>query len=132
MAYTLKLKALKYMKIEDFNVYSDDDFRSLVVWLEDQVIRHYPIEERTPLRKVKTAEWENALEAYLKQLACPYTQREEVTDWLLGHAVKLEYNDNVELYNKVKVQEEVKSSAPTVQYNTNNFLVKLFSWIYML
>ncbi|KAG8201975.1 hypothetical protein JTE90_027448 [Oedothorax gibbosus] len=113
MAYNLKLKALGYMKIEDFNVYSDEDFRSLVVWLEDQVIRHYPIEERTPLRKVKSPDWENALLEYLNQLACPYSDREEVTDWLLGLAVKLEYNDNIELYKNVKA-EEVKSSAPQV------------------
>lgn len=32
-------------------------FRNLIVWLEDQKIRHYKIEERGTLRNVQNNEW---------------------------------------------------------------------------
>lgn len=35
----------------------EDEFRNLVVWLEDQKIRWYKIEDRGELRDVKSSEW---------------------------------------------------------------------------
>ncbi|KAG7263905.1 hypothetical protein CRUP_021224 [Coryphaenoides rupestris] len=49
------------------------EFRNCIVWLEDQKIRHYKIEER---------------------------ERQEALDWLLGLAVRYEYGDNVDKYRK--------------------------------
>lgn len=104
MAFRRKLEALGYDKIDDFNVFSDDHFRTLVVFLEDQVIRQYPIEERAPLRNITTSDWETAFTCYLNVLACPFTEREEVADWLLGLAVRLEYGDNVEKYKNITAE----------------------------
>lgn len=120
MAYRRKLEALSYMKINDFNVLCDEDFRHLVVWLEDQVIRHYPIEERTPLRKVTTVEWEDAFTKYLNDIACPFSDREEIADWLLGLAVRLEYGDNVEKYKSITAESVNQNSASVPQVKPKN------------
>ncbi|GFV47057.1 RNA transcription, translation and transport factor protein [Trichonephila clavipes] len=120
MAYQRKLEALGFMKISDFNVFCDEDFRQLVVWLEDQVIRHYAIEERTPLRKVTTPEWEDAFKKYLNDIACPFSDREEVADWLLGLAVRLEYGDNVEKYKSITAESVNQTSANVPQVKPKN------------
>ncbi|KFM77172.1 hypothetical protein X975_23193, partial [Stegodyphus mimosarum] len=117
MAYRRKLEALGYIKIDDFNVFSDTDFRTLVVWLEDQVIRQYPIENRAPLRVISSPDWEDAFKTYLEAVACPFTDREEVADWLLGYAVRLEYGDNVEQYKSVTAESlnQMSSNVPQVK-----------------
>ena len=38
----------------------EQDFRNLVVWLEDQKIRLYRIEDRKALRNTDSKEWSNA------------------------------------------------------------------------
>lgn len=40
-----------------FSITDEDEFRNLVVWLEDQKIRWYKIEDRGELRDVKSSEW---------------------------------------------------------------------------
>jgi len=40
-----------------FSIIGEDEFRNLVVWLEDQKIRWYKIEDRGELRNVKSSEW---------------------------------------------------------------------------
>lgn len=117
MAYKRKLEALNYKKIDDFNVFSDDDFRALVVFLEDQNIRHYPIEDRGPIRKISSPEWEEAFQNYLNAVACPCTDREEILDWLLGLAVRLEYGDKVDEYKDITAEslDEEESNEPQVR-----------------
>ena len=43
----------------------DNEFRNLIVWLEDQKIRHYKIEDRAELRNTSTAAWAKAFEKVL-------------------------------------------------------------------
>ncbi|XP_054707395.1 RNA transcription, translation and transport factor protein-like [Uloborus diversus] len=125
MAYRRKLEALDYNKIEDFNVFDDEQFRTLVVWLEDQYIRHYPIENRAPLRKTTDPTWEEAFNSYLKANACPFTDREEIADWLLGLAVRLEYEDNIDKYKTITAESVNEQSSTTPQVKASNPLDNL-------
>ncbi|CAL1266394.1 unnamed protein product [Larinioides sclopetarius] len=120
MAFQRKLEALGYLKINDFNVFCDEDFRSLVVWLEDQVIRQYAIEDRAPLRKIASPDWENAFKTYLNAVSCPFSDSEEVADWLLGLAVRLEYGDNVEKYKAITAASVNQTSTNIPQVKAKN------------
>ena len=59
-----KLLALDYYRADNLDISKDDDFRSLVIWTEDQKIRHYKIDERGPLRDLDNANWERAFDKY--------------------------------------------------------------------
>ncbi|KAJ8881666.1 hypothetical protein PR048_018152 [Dryococelus australis] len=74
----------------------DDQYRNLVIWLEDQKVRHYKIEDRQKLRDIKSSDWIKAYNTYLKDLACSVQteKRAEQLQWLLSFAVRLEYADN--------------------------------------
>uniref|UniRef100_A0A8C9W1G5 RNA transcription, translation and transport factor protein n=1 Tax=Scleropages formosus TaxID=113540 RepID=A0A8C9W1G5_SCLFO len=52
-----KLAALDYHNPSGFNCKDDTEFRNFVVWLEDQKIRHYKIEDRGNLRNIHSSEW---------------------------------------------------------------------------
>lgn len=97
-----KLCALRYHQPDTFKVEDEDEFRSFILWLEDQKICHYKIEDRAGLRNIKSSDWTKAYESYLKDLGCPYhqTERVNVAGWILGYAIRLEYGDNVEEYKK--------------------------------
>lgn len=71
-------------------------FRDLIVWLEDQKVRHYKIEDRAALKAVDSNDWPTAYKRYLGGLNCSVnpTDRPAVIDWLLGIAVRFEYGDN--------------------------------------
>jgi RLL motif-containing protein 1 len=73
-----------------------NEFRNLVVWLEDQKIRHYKIEDRKALRDISSSEWPKTFQQYRDDLACPIQSEKdgEVLEWLLAFAVRLEYADN--------------------------------------
>lgn len=47
------------------------------------------------LQYLQSKTWNKAFEKYLKDLQFPYSieDREEVLDWILGHAVRMEYGD---------------------------------------
>ena len=51
--YTAELQYKGFL----FPITDEDEFRNLVVWLEDQKIRWYKIEDRGELRDVKSSEW---------------------------------------------------------------------------
>lgn len=72
------------------------------MWLEDQKIRHYKIEDRKALKDTNAPDWSKAFKEYLRNLNCPklinVNDRPAVTDWLLGQAVSLEYSDNGKLF----------------------------------
>lgn len=74
-------------------------FRTIVLWLEDQKIRHYKIENRAGLRKLDAvSEWDAAYEEFKKGVGVPEdlkTRTEELA-WLLSYATRLEYFDNGE------------------------------------
>uniref|UniRef100_A0A182JX27 Uncharacterized protein n=1 Tax=Anopheles christyi TaxID=43041 RepID=A0A182JX27_9DIPT len=117
------LSALQYPRVGQLNIDDPKDFRSFMMWLEDQKIRFLPIEEREPLRKINAPdEWNRAYEKYKKDIKVPEhlkTKQEEVT-WLLLYAIRLEYTDNAEQYRSLtgahKLQQESKkSNVPEVQ-----------------
>lgn len=101
--YRRKLKALGHHHPGSFDVHNEDEFRNLVVWLEDQKIRWYKIEDRGELRDVKSSEWLKTFAKYLDDLKCPLdlSQKVSVVDWLLAHAVRVEYAENAEKYNSM-------------------------------
>ncbi|KAF3831154.1 hypothetical protein GH733_002392 [Mirounga leonina] len=91
-----KLTALDYHNPAGFNCKDETEFRNFIVWLEDQKIRHYKIEDRGNLRNIHSSDWPKFFEKYLKDVNCPFKiqDRQEAIDWLLGLAVRLEYGDN--------------------------------------
>ena len=96
--FSRKLAALNYHS-PNAEVSSTEDVKPLVVWLEDQKIRHYKIEDRTPVREATGKEWVTVFKNYLKALECPYRVELDlpaVVDWLLGVAVRCEYAEAAE------------------------------------
>lgn len=80
-----------------FSYFTDEkEYRSVVLWLEDQKIRHYKIEEREGLRNVDSDSWNEAYDSYQKDLVSPANDGtpNEKLNWLLSYAVRLEYADN--------------------------------------
>uniref|UniRef100_A0A8C2IUD8 RNA transcription, translation and transport factor protein n=1 Tax=Cyprinus carpio TaxID=7962 RepID=A0A8C2IUD8_CYPCA len=91
-----KLTALEYHNPTGFDCKDETEFRNVIVWLEDQKIRHYKIEDRGNLRNIPSSDWPKYFEKYLQDVNCPFgaQQRQETVDWLLGLAVRFEYGDN--------------------------------------
>ncbi|XP_022081241.1 UPF0568 protein C14orf166 homolog isoform X2 [Acanthaster planci] len=78
-------------------------WRNFVVWLEDQKIRLYKIEDRQPLRNYISGDWPKVFQQYLKDLQCPVNSQDRLAacEWLLAHAVRLDYGEDVEKYRAV-------------------------------
>lgn len=104
--FSRKLTALNYHSPnEEVPLSKTEDLKPLVVWLEDQKIRHYKIEERNSLRDATGKDWVTAFKEYLKTMECPYRVELDLPaalDWLLGIAVRYEF-------------EEVADSNPDVR-----------------
>ena len=71
-----KLLALDHYRAEDLDIVKNEDFRSLVIWTEDQKIRHYKIEERGALRDIDGASWEEAFDKYWNDVGFPVNWKE--------------------------------------------------------
>ncbi|PZC76772.1 hypothetical protein B5X24_HaOG204160 [Helicoverpa armigera] len=95
--FKLKLSALGHPNPEDFNCDDEKEYRSVILWLEDQKIRHYKIEERDGLRNIEKDSWKEAFNTYQKDLVSPVAEGSphEQLNWILSYAVRLEYADNV-------------------------------------
>ncbi|XP_040029186.2 RNA transcription, translation and transport factor protein isoform X1 [Gasterosteus aculeatus] len=120
-----KLTALDYHNPSAFDctdtptchLCSDDtQYRNCVVWLEDQKIRHYKIEDRGNLRNIPSSDWPEAYQKYLQDLNCPFgaQEKQESVDWLMGLAVRYEYGDNVDKY---------KNCEPLAAFSNSNTAV---------
>jgi hypothetical protein len=87
---SFQLRALNYSKADDFDPNNLQQFQSLVLWLENTKIRHYPIEGREHLNQNQSATWEVGFTRYLQDLDCPIafdgTNHLEGLRWLLIHA----------------------------------------------
>lgn len=96
-----KLTALGFHHPDTFNVQNEQEFRNLIIWLEDQKIRYHKIEDRVKLRNIASNEWPDAFGQYLSELQCPVIHKSNLTrvDWLLGYAVRLEYSEKAEQFN---------------------------------
>lgn len=137
-----KLLCLEYPNPDAVNVSEDKQFRNLVLWLEDQKIRNYKIEDRAELRQINSTEWPKVFEKYKNDLSCPseLTSKLDQLKWIIAYAIKLEYLDNGNVINlainlrvlikllasivdeyravtskKVSEAEKNKSSAPSVK-----------------
>ena len=91
-----KLQALDYHLADNINVKDSQDLKMLVVWLEDQKIRHYKIGDREDLHNHSGEAWKRTFKRYLNELECPFnldSQLMSVLDWLLGVAIRYEYGD---------------------------------------
>lgn len=121
-----KLTALEYHNPNDFDCSDETQFRNCIVWLEDQKIRHYKIEDRGNLRNIPSSDWPNAYQKYLQDVNCPFgiQDRQEAVDWLLGLAVRYEYGDNVEKYKNCQPlaasNNSDKPSDPLVNLDSNS------------
>ncbi|XP_053330891.1 RNA transcription, translation and transport factor protein [Spea bombifrons] len=119
-----KLQALDYHNPSGFNCKDETEFRNFIVWLEDQKIRHYKIEDRGNLRNIHSSEWPAQYEQYLKDVSCPFKaeERQESIDWLLGLAVRLEYGDNAAKYQNAKpLNTDIsKASEPLINLDVTN------------
>nr|CAG4636402.1 EOG090X0ARU [Eubosmina coregoni]SVE69977.1 EOG090X0ARU [Eubosmina coregoni] len=95
-----KLQALGYPNPDVFNSSDEKHFRNIVIWLEDQKVRRYKIEERESLRNSSENDWDAMLKQYLADLDCPYSQasRPEILDWLLSLSVHLEFSEKAAIY----------------------------------
>lgn len=95
----MKLKALDYHSFANINITSQVDLKALVIWLEDQKIRHYKMDDRHELRNNTGDNWLATFQKYCKDLSCPFDQEvehTEVVDWLVTVALKCEYSDEAD------------------------------------
>ena len=77
--------------------------RSLIVWLEDQKIRHYKVEDRKSLREIESEKWPEAFDQYCKDVGCPITTiMPDKVEWFIAQAIRLEYEDNRK-FSKIKL-----------------------------
>lgn len=103
-----KLVALGYPNSNSFNVEDKGQFESLVLWLEEQKIRHYQVSDRDELRKIGNDRWQSHYEVYLKSLGCHYTNNNvQALCWLLGKALHLETDGpdkQIEAFSNIDMQ----------------------------
>ncbi|UJR28885.1 hypothetical protein I4U23_010105 [Adineta vaga] len=121
-----KLTALDYGK--EYNPQDENQFRQMIVWLEDMKIRLYPIDGRQHLRDTQNPQWEQALSKYLQDLKFPYNNemikdRIAVSDWLIGAAIRFEYGDNVEKFKSISLNAQQNNH--TSSNHTDNPLEKI-------
>ncbi|XP_053969230.1 RNA transcription, translation and transport factor protein [Anastrepha ludens] len=117
----LKLEALEHPAPSSVDINDRKVFASTILWLEDQKIRQYKIEDREDLRLVDQLDiWEQAYDNYKTDLCMPQfcTPLEEIT-WLLGYAIRLEFLDSPENYkaiNSIEVsKQQNKSVTPSIK-----------------
>jgi len=124
-----KLLALDYYRADNLDVTKEDDFRSLVIWTEDQKIRHYKIEDRGPLRDLDNPKWEVAFDKYWSDVGFPINwkemERTQIVDMLLGYALRLEYGDNVDKFKAVTPEAAKEAAVAKPILNTGNPLDNL-------
>lgn len=125
-----KLLALDHYRADNLDITKNDDFRSLVIWTEDQKIRHYKIEERAALRDLDNSRWEEAFDKYWNDVGFPISdwkslERSQVVDMLLSYALRLEYGDNVEKFKAITPEAAKEAAVAKPILNTGNPLDNL-------
>uniref|UniRef100_A0A5F8GVW8 RNA transcription, translation and transport factor protein n=2 Tax=Metatheria TaxID=9263 RepID=A0A5F8GVW8_MONDO len=126
--HSLSLDDIRLYQKDFLQIADETEFRNFIVWLEDQKIRHYKIEDRGNLRNIHNSEWPKFFEKYLKDVNCPFKiqERQETIDWLLGLAVRLEYGDNADKYkdstpdNAKNADNAAKNVEPLINLDVNN------------
>ncbi|KAK9841718.1 hypothetical protein WJX74_010795 [Apatococcus lobatus] len=91
------LTALGYPSLETVDLSQQQTVRQVVSWLESRKIRQYKIEQRKGIGDSSASDWEKHFSQYLQDLECPIPFEADAApsllDWLLHHAVSLEYQD---------------------------------------
>ncbi|XP_017119294.1 RNA transcription, translation and transport factor protein [Drosophila elegans] len=92
----LKLEALGHPTPSDVALSNRKEFASTVLWVEDQKIRLYTIEDREKLRNIDNPTmWEEGYIKYCADLNMPPLEsQQEQLAWILSHAVRLEFLDD--------------------------------------
>ncbi|KAH8336000.1 hypothetical protein KR074_003450, partial [Drosophila pseudoananassae] len=101
------------------------EFASTILWLEDQKIRLYTIEDREKLRNLNNPTmWEEGYLKYKADLNMPSleSQQEELA-WILSHAVRLEFLDDPEQFASINSQQH---SAQTNGKQTQQKVQSIF------
>ena len=104
MMFRRKLQALEYHCADNIDIKNMEDLRALVIWLEDQKIRHNKIEDRMELRTNTGENWILTFHKYLKDLECPHNVKTELSaavDWLLGVAVRYDFGDDCQQHHEM-------------------------------
>ncbi|RWS09343.1 UPF0568 protein C14orf166-like protein [Dinothrombium tinctorium] len=117
--FSRKLSALFYPSLDRFDIDNVTEFRKLVVWCEDQKIRHYTIEDRAALRNINSDRWDAAYEQYLKDISCPFDVKEKhfVIDWLLSFSLRLQYEDNLPSMEEKCENSNESMNAPKIVFH---------------
>ena len=107
------------------NIDLKTDFQKLVVWLEDRKIRELEIHERQLLKEADgLTSFDIELKKYLALLNCPYVtatdaggnlNRLKCTNWLVMHAVSVEYEDCAQHCIGLEDQEQNSSASADAQ-----------------
>jgi len=131
--YHRKLNALGYTEWNSFNITDATSLQQFVFWLEDKKIRLYKIEQRDILKQLNE-QWSSNFCKYLGDLKCPSKYSEHmkqaqmglVIDWLMNHALSLEYKDNNMMYQKnsqllLTKKEELQQVDDLTNYNSTEF-----------
>ena len=91
-----QLKTLNYPKASNFHIDDPQNFRHLVLWIEDSKLRSG---KGFPLKDTYAPNWDKEYREYLKVIQCPlelYLEEENFNKctltWLIGQAIKLQYS----------------------------------------
>jgi len=117
MSVTQLLKILGYDHL-GVEIFHRREFILLVNWLEDRKIRALEVADRVSLR-IDSPAFDSAFREYLRQLHCPLEYSsfsdpavlEEVSAWLVAHAISVDYEDLSEECLDLENAIEVDDSA---------------------
>eukprot|EP00457_Paulinella_chromatophora_P014273 gb/GEZN01014675.1/.p1 GENE.gb/GEZN01014675.1/~~gb/GEZN01014675.1/.p1 ORF type:complete len:288 (-),score=29.70 gb/GEZN01014675.1/:37-900(-) len=118
-----KLRALEYPRWEQFKIAEQDQFRALIVWLEETKIRHLDESERRSMRLIASPAWNQTFHKYLQSLECsrPHSAQMSapelafVLDYLLSVAVSAEFADKKEFLSMDALRAPPVHMQPQVQ-----------------
>lgn len=100
----------------------EQEFASTILWLEDQKIRLYTIDDREGLRDIQTsARWNEAYAKYKTDIGCPQlASRTEELCWFLSYAIRLEYLDRAEVYKTVNAAQVLAAANKPAEPTTTS------------
>lgn len=122
------LTCLGYPLASSINFEDRNEFIQAIVWLEDRKIRELEINEREGLRAL-SKDWDAEFVKYLDRLGCSLCWNPEISieclNWLVSHAVALEYEENVELCDNIELKSSSEESSNDCVKITSSLVSKL-------
>lgn len=104
----------------DFSISVADPqhFRKVVLWLEDQKIREYDIQDRKDLRDMKSEYWPKAFAKYCNDTQCPiFDDDVDQLEWLIGYAIWLDANNNSKYFLTNGIKDSIHYYLNSVALN---------------